>query len=97
MNPNESAIVTLSMHLGALFGQGVYFNADANYSHNYAKPGSDGERTMFFAHVLIGKTIRGNPTLQVAPKGYETTTDTGKLFVIYHDTGAYGEYLITYQ
>lgn len=52
---------------------------------------------MFLASVLIGKTIRGSPTMKVPPAGYDTTTDGQNIFVIYHDAGAYANYLITYK
>ncbi|CAF3464752.1 unnamed protein product [Rotaria sp. Silwood2] len=41
---------------GTSYGIGVYFSSDATYSHQFAKPNSNGERSMFIARVLIGKT-----------------------------------------
>ena len=52
---------------------------------------------MFLAHVLIGKTAVGNSTMKVAPSGCDTTTDGQNIFVVYHDAGAYADYLITYR
>lgn len=52
---------------------------------------------MFLAHVLIGKTFIGNSSMKVPPEGFDTTTDGGHIFVVYHDAGAYGEYIITYK
>lgn len=52
---------------------------------------------MFLARVLIGKTTVGHPTMKVAPTGYDTTTDGQNIFVVYHDAGAYADYLITYR
>jgi hypothetical protein len=51
---------------------------------------------MFLARVLVGKTHVGNPSMKVPPEGYDTTTDGAHIFVVYHDAGAYAEYLITY-
>ncbi len=79
------------------YGCGVYFHSHAGYSHSYAKPGVSGERTMFLARVLIGKTWLGNPTMKVPPPGYDTTSDGQHIFVIYHDAGAYADHLITYK
>lgn len=52
---------------------------------------------MFLVRVLIGKTCIGNSTMKVVPNGYDTTTDGSHIFVVYHDAGAYAEYLITYK
>ena len=83
--------------IGVAFGCGVYFHSHASYSHTYAKPSGSGERTMFLARVLIGKTCRGDPSMKVVPSGYDTTTDGHNIFVIYHDAGAYADHLITYK
>ncbi|CAF4582707.1 unnamed protein product [Rotaria sp. Silwood1] len=82
---------------GVMYGQGVYFHEHSKYSHSYAKASTSNERTMFLARVLIGKTCLGNSSMKVPPKSFDTTTDGGYIFVIYHDAGAYGEYLITYR
>lgn len=51
---------------------------------------------MFLARVLIGETAIGNSSMKVPPTGKDTTTDGQDIFVIYHDAGAYADYLITY-
>ncbi|CAF3561359.1 unnamed protein product [Rotaria sp. Silwood1] len=83
--------------LGVLYGCGVYFHVQASYSHQYAQPNSAGERTIFLARVLIGKTCKGDKTMKVPPSGYDTTTDGQHIFVVYHDAGAYADHLITYK
>jgi len=85
------------VRVGTLYGCGVYFHAHAKYSHDYTKLGVSGERTMFLARVLIGKTCIGNPSMKVPPEGFDTTTNGDHIFVVYHDAAAYGEYLITYR
>ena len=90
-------IFILYFSTGNLYGQGVYFHEHAKYSHNYAKSSTSDERTMFLARVLIGKACSGNPSMKVPLEGYDTTTDGTHIFVVYHDAGAYGEYLITYK
>jgi poly [ADP-ribose] polymerase 7/11/12/13 len=80
-----------------LYGAGVYFSSQANYSHTYAVPNPAGERCMFMARVLIGKTTLGDSSMKDAPKGFDSTTDRNHIFVIYHDAQAFGEYLITYS
>lgn len=52
---------------------------------------------MFLASVLIGKTCIGDAFMKVPPTGCDTTSDGQHIFVVYHDAGAYGEYLITYK
>ncbi len=83
--------------LGVLYGYGVYFHAQASYSHQYAHANTSGERTMFLARVLIGKTCKGDQSMRIAPPGFDTTTDGQHIFVVYHDAGAYAEHLITYK
>ena len=83
--------------LGTLYGRGVYFSSKASYSHNYTTPNAKGERNMFLALVLVGKTIQGNSNMRICPTGYETTTDGSHIFVTYYDTQAFGKYLITYK
>ncbi|CAF3438093.1 unnamed protein product [Rotaria sp. Silwood1] len=82
---------------GTSYGIGVYFSSDATYSHQFAKPNSNGERSMFIARVLIGKTTLGNSSMKTRPPGFDTTTDGNHIFVTYHDAQAYAEYLITYK
>ncbi|CAF1000281.1 unnamed protein product [Rotaria sordida] len=82
---------------GVMYGQGVYFHEHAKYSNSYTRPGVSNERTMFLARVLIGKTCIGSSSMKVPPEGFDTTTDGKHIFVIYHDAGAYGEYIITYR
>ena len=73
-----------------MYGGGVYFHEHAKYSHSYTRPDVSGERTMFLARVLIGKTCVGNSSMKVPPEGFDTTTDGGHIFVVYHDAAAYG-------
>lgn len=83
--------------LGTLYGFGVYFSKNATYSHGYAKPNASGERCMFVARVLVGKTTIGNSTMKTRPVGFDSTTDGNHMTVTYHDAQAYAEYLITYK
>ncbi|CAF3672548.1 unnamed protein product [Rotaria socialis] len=82
---------------GTAYGVGVYFSSNAAYSHGFAKANSKGERFMFVARVLIGKTIQGNSSMKTRPLGFDSTTDGNHIFVTYHDAQAYAEYLITYK
>ena len=84
-------------HLGTAYGQGIYFSSKISYSHNYATPNAKGERNMFLALVLVGKTIKRTSTMNICPIGYGTTTDGSHIYVTYHDSQAFGKYLISYK
>lgn len=84
-------------NLGVSYGYGVYFSTTAKYSHKYAVPNANGDRCMFLAKVLIGQTTQGNSSMKVCPIGYDTTTNGSNIYVIYHDTQAFGNFLITYR
>ncbi|CAF1131909.1 unnamed protein product [Rotaria magnacalcarata] len=84
------------MH-GTLYGMGVYFSSNASFSHTYATPNSKGERCMFLVLVLVGKTTTGNSSMKICPPGFDTTTDGSHIYVTYHDSQAFGKYLITYK
>lgn len=83
--------------LGVLYGVGVYFSKNATYSNGYAQPNANGERCMFVARVLVGKTTLGNSSMKTRPVGFDSTTDGNHMTVTYHDAQAYAEYLITYK
>ncbi len=83
--------------LGTLYGFGVYFSSNAAYSHGYTKPNAKGQRCMFVARVLVGKTTKGNSSMKIRPLGFDSTTDGNHITVTYHDAQAYAEYLITYR
>ncbi|XP_072024928.1 protein mono-ADP-ribosyltransferase PARP14-like [Amphiura filiformis] len=93
---------------GTMFGKGTYFARDASYSDRYAKPSaSTGYRYMFYCKILTGEYTIGNPTYIAPPAKPNNPTDlydsvvdrhpNPKIFVIFHDTQAYPEYLIKYQ
>jgi len=85
------------LFVGTAYGVGVYFSSKASYSHRYTSPNVNGERHMFVARVLIGKTTRGNSSMKTRPLEFDSTTDEKHIFVTYHDAQAYAEYLITYK
>ncbi|CAF1260749.1 unnamed protein product [Rotaria sordida] len=85
------------LYPGTVYGFGVYFSSNASYSHGYTRPNSNGERCMFMARVLVGKTTKGNSSMKTRPLGFDSTTDEKHIFVTYHDAQAFAEYLITYK
>ena len=90
------------------FGKGVYFARDAAYSSHetYSKPDSKGIQRMFLCRVVVGDWCRGtNGQLTPDPKPhsqlelFDSTVDNvhnPSIFVVYHDSQAYPEYLISF-
>ncbi|XP_053468261.1 uncharacterized protein parp10 [Ictalurus furcatus] len=90
------------------FGQGVYFAVKSSYSFSdtYSPPNADGHKFIFVARVLTGDFIQGKHDMRAAPLRqesgipvrYHSVVDTVReptLFVIFNDTQAYPQYLIT--
>ncbi|CAF1261926.1 unnamed protein product [Adineta ricciae] len=82
---------------GTSYGYGVYFSSNVIYSHGYTRANANGERCMFVARVLVGKSTLGNSSMKTRPIGFDSTTDGNHMTVTYHDAQAYAEYLITYK
>ncbi|XP_076013272.1 protein mono-ADP-ribosyltransferase PARP10 [Genypterus blacodes] len=92
------------------FGQGVYFaiNSALSVQDQYSPPNLDGNKFVFVSKVLTGDYTRGSHTMKTAPLKesddiplrYDSVTDSitkPSMFVIFNDTQAYPEYLITCQ
>ncbi|KAI5607270.1 poly [ADP-ribose] polymerase 10, partial [Silurus asotus] len=90
------------------FGQGVYFAVKSSYSFSdtYSPPNADGHKFIFVARVLTGDFTQGKHDMRAAPLRqsadvpvrYHSAVDSVKepsLFVIFNDTQAYPQYLIT--
>ncbi|XP_062272829.1 protein mono-ADP-ribosyltransferase PARP14-like isoform X1 [Scomber scombrus] len=91
----------------AMYGNGSYFAVDPVYSaRGYSKPDARGHKRMYLARVLVGDFAQGKAGLITPPsKGsgnadlYDSVTDNTAgptMFVIFSDTQAYPEYLITF-
>lgn len=52
---------------------------------------------MFVCRVLLGKSTHGQPSMRMCPPGFHSTTNGSSIYVIYHDTQVYAEYLIVYK
>ncbi|XP_077052650.1 protein mono-ADP-ribosyltransferase PARP10 isoform X2 [Siphateles boraxobius] len=91
-----------------VYGQGVYFavNAVLSVSDTYSPPNADGHKFVFVAKVLTGDFTVGKHEIKTAPLKensavpvrYHSVTDqidSPTLFVIFNDTQAYPQYLIT--
>ncbi|XP_053383647.1 protein mono-ADP-ribosyltransferase PARP14-like isoform X2 [Mercenaria mercenaria] len=95
------------------YGRGAYFAAHSSYSDNdrFAVPDAHGNKRMFLNRVLVGVPCVGNSNMHVLPVRKDLTVDNIKvyydsavdklkqseIFVIFHDTQAYPEYLIEYK
>ncbi|XP_059725055.1 protein mono-ADP-ribosyltransferase PARP10 isoform X2 [Haemorhous mexicanus] len=91
-----------------LYGCGVYFAARAVISarDRYSPPSANGTKFIFMAMVLTGEFTAGRPGLQApplregsgVPQRYHSVVDDPRqpdIFVIFNDTQAYPQYLIT--
>ncbi|XP_059827654.1 protein mono-ADP-ribosyltransferase PARP10 isoform X2 [Hypanus sabinus] len=94
----------------AVYGQGVYFAASSIVSvdNQYSPPNPDGYKFVFVVNVLIGSYTKGDVKMKTPPLKENGNTllrydslvdncDNPKIFVIFHDTQAYPQYLITCQ
>ncbi|KAJ8267554.1 hypothetical protein COCON_G00127260 [Conger conger] len=91
-----------------VYGQGVYFavNSSVSVSDQYSPPNADGHKYVFVTKVLTGDFTQGKHEMKTAPLKensdiplrYHSVVDNENsptLFVIFNDTQAYPEYLIT--
>ena len=91
-----------------LNGKGTYFAQQAKYSHVYIPRSSKREENyMFLANVLVGRYVKGNPTMSRPPEIpgltyelYDSTVDNikePKCYVIYDNLKCYPTFLIRYR
>lgn len=92
------------------YGVGTYFAVNASYSANpmYSCPEADGTQLMFVARVLTGMYTVGTEDMRVPPAvspqqpdvRFNSLVDNQQnpnMFVVFHDSQAYPDYLITFQ
>ncbi|XP_040004959.1 poly(ADP-ribose) polymerase family member 14-related sequence 1 isoform X2 [Xiphias gladius] len=91
------------------FGNGTYFAVKASYSarDTYSMPNQNGEKCMYLCRVLTGDYTLGKQNMIVPPaKGpvsvqkYDSVVDNmanPSMFIIFHDSQACPEYLITFK
>lgn len=93
-----------------VYGQGVYFavNSALSVQDQYSPPNIDGYKYVFVSKVLTGDFTKGCHAMKTAPLKetgdiplrYDSVTDDitkPSMFVIFNDTQAFPEYLITCQ
>ncbi|KAG7241535.1 hypothetical protein INR49_025440 [Caranx melampygus] len=92
------------------YGHGTYFAVNASYSAHttYSKPAADGTQLMFVARVLTGLYTQGQSGMKVPPPlndqqphdRYDSVVDridNPSMYVVFHDSQAYPDYLITFK
>ena len=89
----------------------MYFARNASYSasSSYAKPDLNGHCQMYYARVLTEEYEFGKKEMKTPPSKndlnnpslhYDSTVNdinSPTIFVIYYDTQAYPEYIVTFQ
>uniref|UniRef100_UPI0037E7907B poly(ADP-ribose) polymerase family member 14-related sequence 1 isoform X1 n=1 Tax=Semicossyphus pulcher TaxID=241346 RepID=UPI0037E7907B len=93
----------------ACYGNGTYFAVNASYSASdtYSKPNQNMEKSMYLCRVLTGDFTVGKQNMITPPtKGpvsvqkYDSVVDNiarPSMFVVFHDSQACPEYLITFK
>ncbi|XP_042351029.1 poly(ADP-ribose) polymerase family member 14-related sequence 1 [Plectropomus leopardus] len=93
----------------ACYGNGTYFAVNASYSaqDTYSKPNQNGEKFMYLCRVLTGDFTTGQQNMITPPaKGpvsiqkYDSVVDNlakPTMYIIFHDSQACPEYLITFK
>ncbi|KAI3375719.1 hypothetical protein L3Q82_004023 [Scortum barcoo] len=92
------------------YGRGTYFAVKASYSAHptYSRPAADGSQLMFVARVLTGIYTQGQSDMKVPPPRnhhqphdrYDSLVDRmhkPSMYVVFHDSQAYPDYLITFK
>lgn len=92
-----------------VYGKGVYFARDASYSahQKYSRADNSGTKYIFLSRVVVGDWSKGtNGQLTPDPKPhnslelFDSTVDNVRnpsVFVVYHDSQAYPEYLVSFE
>ena len=95
-----------------MWGVGIYFAENASYSNGYAYDNRDGSKSFFYAKVAIGQSVPlpSDNKLRVPPlksttngkleESYDSIqgyTGNSNIFIIYENSRAYPQYLITYK
>uniref|UniRef100_A0A3Q3LXD4 Poly [ADP-ribose] polymerase n=1 Tax=Labrus bergylta TaxID=56723 RepID=A0A3Q3LXD4_9LABR len=106
----EICVHGFNRSFSTVYGQGVYFavNSGLSVQDQYSPPNADGHKFIFVSKVLTGDYTKGCHSMKTAPLKetgdiplrYESVTDDitkPSMFVIFNDTQAFPEYLITCQ
>jgi len=94
-----------------MYGRGVYFASHFAYSANatYSPPDATGTKYVYQSLVLTGQFVQGAQSMIVPPpktsgsgatSRYDSVVDnvtSPSIFVVFYDTQAYPEYLISFK
>ncbi|XP_029655897.1 protein mono-ADP-ribosyltransferase PARP14-like [Octopus sinensis] len=84
------------------YGEGVYFARDIQYSarDTYSAPDHNGIKRIYKCSVLVGRVMQGYYGLKVLQDSYNSAVDNFQrpnIYVTFHDSQAYPNYLITFS
>lgn len=98
------------LYTAVVYGNGVYFARDANYSaqNAYSPPDHRGYKYLYYARVLTGEYTTGKAGLIVPPQkdpnrptiSYDSVVNNMQnpsVFVTFSDASNYPEYLIVFN
>uniref|UniRef100_A0A8C7WWE3 Poly [ADP-ribose] polymerase n=1 Tax=Oryzias sinensis TaxID=183150 RepID=A0A8C7WWE3_9TELE len=104
----EICVHGFNRSFSTVYGQGVYFavNSSLSVKDQYSPPNADRHKFIFVSKVLTGDFTKGCHSMKTAPLKetgaiplrYDSVTDDIQkptIFVIFNDTQAFPEYLIT--
>ena len=99
--------IRMSLYIGAVYGNGVYFHVNASTSAKYCSPDTNGRCYMYCCQVLTGDYTNGKSGIVEPPiKDIDThnlyhsvvdNIESPSMFVIFNDYQAYPQYLITFN
>ena len=82
-----------------MYGKGLYFAVNANYSHNgFVYRNGRGNCQLIVADVFVGKAANsGGGNIIKAPEGYDSVSAGGQFYILYNNFHSYPLYLIEYR
>ena len=102
-------LIIYDLSIATVYGKGVYFAVNSNYSNGYTSPDGNGYRHMYLTCVLTGEYTVGNSSMVVPPAKnaqinqhvlFDSTVDNvanPSIFVVYTDAQNYPAYVLTYK
>jgi len=95
------------MTTGKKYGPGTHFTLNSSNSAEpeCSPPDADRHQRVIYCKVAVGEYAEGNQVMQTQPAKengdlYDSTVDNTEnptIFVIYNDTQAYPDYVVTFQ
>jgi len=92
-----------------VYGNGTYFAKNSSYSANptYSRSDAKGHRYIIQTRVITGDWTQGRNGMKAAPPKNNSPTEqynsvvndvqSPTIFVVFHDTAAYPEYIIKFM